>query len=58
MPVGISTPELKVGTYKEFAQNVLPRIKELGYNTVQMMAVMEHAVSQTLCRRQLQVRVI
>jgi len=41
--VGISTPELKVGTYKEFGQNVLPRIKELGYNTVQMMAVMEHA---------------
>lgn len=45
LAVGISTPELRVGTYKEFATNILPRIKELGYNTVQMMAVMEHAVS-------------
>lgn len=43
--VGISTPEYRVGTYTEFAKNILPRIKELGYNTVQMMAVMEHAVS-------------
>jgi 1,4-alpha-glucan branching enzyme len=43
--VGISTSEPKVGTYKEFTQNVLPRIKKLGYNTVQMMAVQEHAVS-------------
>ncbi|KAK9899171.1 glycoside hydrolase family 13 protein [Cystobasidium minutum MCA 4210] len=41
--VGISSPEPKVATYKEFTANVLPRIKELGYNTVQMMAVMEHA---------------
>jgi len=41
--VGISTPEFRVGQYKEFTQNVLPRIKELGYNTIQMMAVMEHA---------------
>jgi pullulanase/glycogen debranching enzyme len=44
--VGISSPEPKVATYKEFTKNNLPRIKELGYNTVQMMAVMEHAVSQ------------
>ena len=41
--VGISTPEPKVGSYKEFEQNLLPRIKELGYNCIQMMAVMEHA---------------
>lgn len=41
--VGISTPEGRVGTYKEFTINVLPRIKKLGYNVVQMMAVMEHA---------------
>ncbi|PLW58528.1 hypothetical protein PCANC_00025 [Puccinia coronata f. sp. avenae] len=41
--VGISTPEGRVGTYKEFTANVLPRIKALGYNVVQMMAVMEHA---------------
>ena len=41
--VGISTPEARVGTYKEFTANVLPRIKNLGYNTIQLMAVMEHA---------------
>lgn len=41
--VGISTPEMRVGTYKEFAMNVLPRIKRLGYNTIQLMAIMEHA---------------
>ncbi|KAG8419274.1 alpha-1,4-glucan branching enzyme, variant 3 [Metarhizium acridum] len=41
--VGISTPEQRVATYKEFTQNMLPRIKDLGYNTIQLMAVMEHA---------------
>ncbi|KAF8737953.1 hypothetical protein AX14_012132 [Amanita brunnescens Koide BX004] len=41
--VGISTPEPRVGTYKEFTANILPRIKNLGYNTIQLMAVMEHA---------------
>jgi hypothetical protein len=34
--VGISTPEPKVGSYKEFEKNLLPRIKELGYNCIQM----------------------
>lgn len=41
--VGISTSEPRVGTYKEFTQNILKRIKDLGYNTIQLMAVMEHA---------------
>jgi 1,4-alpha-glucan branching enzyme len=41
--VGISTPEGRVGTYPEFTKNVLPRIKALGYNTIQLMAIMEHA---------------
>ncbi|TFK55591.1 glycoside hydrolase [Heliocybe sulcata] len=41
--VGISTPEGRVGTYKEFTANILPRIRDLGYNTIQLMAVMEHA---------------
>jgi 1,4-alpha-glucan branching enzyme len=31
-----------IGSYKEFAENVLPRIKDLGYNTIQIMAIMEH----------------
>ncbi|KAI9735229.1 MAG: alpha-1,4-glucan branching enzyme [Cirrosporium novae-zelandiae] len=41
--VGISSPELKVATYKEFTQNMLPRIHSLGYNVIQLMAIMEHA---------------
>jgi 1,4-alpha-glucan branching enzyme len=28
--VGIATEEAKVGTYKEYAQNVIPRIKKQG----------------------------
>lgn len=28
--VGIATPEPKVGTYKEFAKNVIPRITKQG----------------------------
>jgi len=41
--VGISSCEGKVNTYKDFTAAVLPRIAKLGYNTVQLMAVMEHA---------------
>ncbi|OMJ29557.1 1,4-alpha-glucan-branching enzyme [Smittium culicis] len=41
--VGISTTEMRVGTYNEFTRDVLPRIRDLGYNTIQLMAVMEHA---------------
>ncbi|KAG6878581.1 alpha-1,4-glucan branching enzyme [Termitomyces sp. T159_Od127] len=41
--VGISTSEGRVGTYKEFTRNILPRIKDLGYNVIQLMAIMEHA---------------
>ncbi|KAL6359591.1 hypothetical protein LRP88_07012 [Fusarium phalaenopsidis] len=41
--VGISSPEQRVATYKEFTKNMLPRIKDLGYNVIQLMAVMEHA---------------
>lgn len=41
--VGISSPELRVSTYKEFTANMLPRIKKLGYNVIQLMAIMEHA---------------
>lgn len=41
--VGISAPDSRIGTYKEFTRNILPRIARLGYNTIQLMAVMEHA---------------
>jgi len=40
--VGMSSPEEKVASYAEFTKNVLPRIKELGYNTIQLMAIQEH----------------
>ena len=39
---GMATEEHKVGTFAEFAEKVLPRIVDLGYNAVQLMAVMEH----------------
>ena len=35
--------EPKVATYTEFAEVVLPRIKRMGYNAVQLMAIAEHA---------------
>ena len=40
--IGMAQEEGKVGSYKEFTQNVLPRIKALGYNTIQIMAITEH----------------
>ncbi len=40
--IGMSGEEEKVSTFAEFTQNILPRIAELGYNTVQLMAIQEH----------------
>lgn len=40
--VGMSQVEGKVGTYREFTANVLPRIAHLGYNAIQLMAIQEH----------------
>jgi 1,4-alpha-glucan branching enzyme len=40
--VGMGGEEARMHTYAEFRDNVLPRIKEAGYDTVQLMAVMEH----------------
>lgn len=34
--MGISSPNMRVTTYKEFEVDVLPKIKELGYNCIQM----------------------
>lgn len=39
---GMGTEKERVGTYREFADDVLPRIQALGYNVVQLMAVQEH----------------
>ncbi|MGN8939444.1 alpha-amylase family glycosyl hydrolase [Bittarella sp. HCP28S3_D9] len=40
--VGMAGEEPKVSSFREFTETVLPRVKRLGYNTVQLMAVMEH----------------
>lgn len=40
--VGMAQEEAKVGSFREFTANVLPRIAALGYNTLQLMAIMEH----------------
>jgi 1,4-alpha-glucan branching enzyme len=39
---GMAQEKEGVGSYKEFANDTLQRIKNLGYNTIQLMAVMEH----------------
>ncbi|MDR0297566.1 MAG: alpha amylase C-terminal domain-containing protein [Streptococcaceae bacterium] len=40
--IGISTEDYKISSYFEFMRDVLPRIKKEGYNTIQLMAIMEH----------------
>ncbi len=40
--VGMAGEEPRVSTYNEFRTNMLPRIKEAGYNTIQLMAIQEH----------------
>lgn len=40
--VGMCSEEPEVASYQHFTEKVLPRIKNLGYNTVQLMAVQEH----------------
>jgi 1,4-alpha-glucan branching enzyme len=40
--VGMATEEERTGTYREFTREILPRIKRLGYNTIQLMAIQEH----------------
>lgn len=41
--VGMSSAEPKINSYLEFRAEMLPRIRKLGYNAVQIMAVQEHA---------------
>ncbi len=40
--VGMAQEEEGIGTYIEFAEKTLPRIKKAGYNTIQLMAIQEH----------------
>lgn len=40
--IGMSSNAEKVSNFQEFEENILPRIKQLGYNTIQLMAIQEH----------------
>ncbi len=40
--IGMSSEKEKVATFEEFRKDVLPRIVDLGYNTIQIMALQEH----------------
>ena len=40
--VGMAQDAEKVGTYTEFKENILPRVKADGYNAIQVMAIQEH----------------
>jgi 1,4-alpha-glucan branching enzyme len=40
--IGMAQEEAKVGSYLEYKEKILPRILEMGYNTVQFMGIMEH----------------
>ncbi len=40
--VGMAQEERKIGSYLAFAEHVLPKIVEGGYNAVQLMGIQEH----------------
>ena len=40
--IGMSSEKEKVSTFEEFRTLVLPKVKELGYDTLQIMALQEH----------------
>ena len=40
--VGMCSQEEKVAGFSDYTGIVLPRVKALGYNTIQLMAIMEH----------------
>jgi len=40
--IGMAQEEERVGTYDEFRKNILPRVIDAGYNTLQLMAIQEH----------------
>lgn len=40
--IGMSGEEEKVSTFEEFRKNVLPHVADLGYDTLQIMALQEH----------------
>lgn len=40
--IGMATESESVGTYNDFRINILPKVKEKGYNVIQLMAIQEH----------------
>ena len=40
--IGMSGEKEGVSTYDEFRKNVLPHVVDMGYNTLQLMAIQEH----------------
>ena len=40
--IGMSSQNPEISSYLAFKKEVLPRIKNLGYNTIQLMAIQEH----------------
>ena len=40
--IGMAQEKEGIGTYEEFEKNILPRVQDMGYNTIQIMAIMEH----------------
>lgn len=40
--IGMAQEKYGIGTYREFADKTLSWIKDLGYNTIQLMAIQEH----------------
>lgn len=40
--IGISGSEARISTYNEFTENVLPYVKNAGYNVIQLFGIQEH----------------
>ncbi|TGE34940.1 1,4-alpha-glucan-branching enzyme [Desulfosporosinus fructosivorans] len=40
--IGMAQEKEGIGSFKEFTDTILPRIKDAGYNTIQIMAIMQH----------------
>ena len=40
--VGMALEVERIGTYAEFAEEILPRIVDAGYNAIQLMGILEH----------------
>ena len=40
--VGMAQEKEGIGTYEEFTRRILPRIRQDGYNAIQLMAIAEH----------------